>query len=45
MCYIQVSEHLGGQAAGASMQQGGESQMSSMNIIEPSMLPSFKLNV
>lgn len=43
MCYIQVSEHLRGQAAGASMQRG-ESQVSSQNKIKPScFLPSNEM--
>lgn len=41
MCYIQVSEHLRGQAAGASMQQGRISSVF-QEYSKTFMFPSFK---
>lgn len=44
MCYIQVSEHLRGQAAAASMRQGRISSVF-QEYSKTFMIPSFKWNV
>lgn len=44
MCYIQVSEHLRGQAAGTSMPQGRISSVF-QEFNKTFMFPSFKWNV